>query len=481
MVRDPAASTARPDGGQLRRRLGPLGPAEDRTRPAWRCSTAGFSESDVDKVLWRNPVEFYGQSDRLVLDELPGFARSPDTFAGNSVLRGGGVSELAPDGTDVRCLLHQRAPRRGPRRGAGAARPLRRAGAPAGRRRRARPRPVAARAARRRARRRRRPRRNGCAPSSTRAGWRCTRSTPSRTAASTTRSSSTRSTIPVDRPAPARVHRGLSRSCSPTCCPTRRATAASRRCRSPGARRGTTPTTPRRPHALAELDRDAGRHGAGERAAHPARRRARAGLRARHGRRRGRPGSRRRVDPRYVGLCLDTCHLAVSLRRPGRDDRGASTTPGLSVVKVQASAALQVDEPGGEPARLALADFAEPRYLHQVRERTADGGVLGADDIPQALAELPARARRGGCTSTCRCTPGRRRRCRRPRDVLRAAIAALGRRWTASCRTSRWRPTPGACCRETAGDGGDTALIRGIAAELRWAAAAAARLGQECA
>jgi uncharacterized protein len=51
---------------------------------------AGFSESDMDKVLWQNPVEFYGQSDRLVLDELPGFAPSSETFAGNSVLRGGG-------------------------------------------------------------------------------------------------------------------------------------------------------------------------------------------------------------------------------------------------------------------------------------------------------------------------------------------------------------------------------------------------------
>jgi uncharacterized protein len=50
---------------------------------------AGFSESDVDKVLWQNPVEFYGQSGRLVLDELPGFAASAETFAGNSVLRGG--------------------------------------------------------------------------------------------------------------------------------------------------------------------------------------------------------------------------------------------------------------------------------------------------------------------------------------------------------------------------------------------------------
>jgi uncharacterized protein len=51
---------------------------------------AGFDESDVDKVLWQNPVAFYGQSDRLVLDELPGFAASAETFAGNSVLRGGG-------------------------------------------------------------------------------------------------------------------------------------------------------------------------------------------------------------------------------------------------------------------------------------------------------------------------------------------------------------------------------------------------------
>ena len=50
---------------------------------------AGFSESDVDKVLWDNPVAFYGQSDRLVLDEIPGFAWNTETFAGNSVLRGG--------------------------------------------------------------------------------------------------------------------------------------------------------------------------------------------------------------------------------------------------------------------------------------------------------------------------------------------------------------------------------------------------------
>lgn len=52
---------------------------------------AGMSEADVDRVLWQNPVEFYGQSGRLELDEIPGFeAAAPpaETFEGNSVLRG---------------------------------------------------------------------------------------------------------------------------------------------------------------------------------------------------------------------------------------------------------------------------------------------------------------------------------------------------------------------------------------------------------
>jgi predicted metal-dependent TIM-barrel fold hydrolase len=54
---------------------------------------AGFTADDVDKVLWRNPVEFYGQSGQLILDPVPGFdaADLPDAaagFEGNSVLRG---------------------------------------------------------------------------------------------------------------------------------------------------------------------------------------------------------------------------------------------------------------------------------------------------------------------------------------------------------------------------------------------------------
>jgi predicted metal-dependent TIM-barrel fold hydrolase len=47
---------------------------------------AGFSEDDVDRVMWRNPVEFYGQSGRLLLDTTDPDASA--TFQGNSLLRG---------------------------------------------------------------------------------------------------------------------------------------------------------------------------------------------------------------------------------------------------------------------------------------------------------------------------------------------------------------------------------------------------------
>jgi predicted metal-dependent TIM-barrel fold hydrolase len=73
----------------------------------------GFTADDVDRVLWRNPVEFFGQSGRLDLSDTEIRSRSPrhtivpsrrhygaefvpgtgfpgtgDTFAGNSILRG---------------------------------------------------------------------------------------------------------------------------------------------------------------------------------------------------------------------------------------------------------------------------------------------------------------------------------------------------------------------------------------------------------
>ncbi|MEU9285680.1 TatD family hydrolase [Streptomyces sp. NPDC048275] len=46
---------------------------------------AGFTEDEVDRVLWRNPVAFYGISGRLSLDVTGNAA----THEGNSILRGG--------------------------------------------------------------------------------------------------------------------------------------------------------------------------------------------------------------------------------------------------------------------------------------------------------------------------------------------------------------------------------------------------------
>lgn len=48
---------------------------------------AGFSDDDVDKVVWRNPLEFFAQSGRLILDDL-GERDLAATFAGNTLLRG---------------------------------------------------------------------------------------------------------------------------------------------------------------------------------------------------------------------------------------------------------------------------------------------------------------------------------------------------------------------------------------------------------
>ncbi|MGH3358365.1 MAG: TatD family hydrolase, partial [Nocardioidaceae bacterium] len=56
---------------------------------------AGFDDDDVDRVLWRNPVEFFGQSGRLLLSgEDPAATDAGATYEGNSILRG-----PRPDGT----------------------------------------------------------------------------------------------------------------------------------------------------------------------------------------------------------------------------------------------------------------------------------------------------------------------------------------------------------------------------------------------
>ena len=169
------------------------------------------------------------------------------------------------------------------------------------------------------------------------------------------------------------------------------------------------------------------------------------------------------VDPEFIGICLDTCHLAVSFADPVAAVRQIADA-GLRVVKVQASAALHVEHPGDPANREAVAAFVEQRYLHQTRELSADGTVLAVDDLPEALAELPADgpwrvhfhvplhlAPSAPISSTT--------------EVLRAAVDAVrgiphGDEAHLDVETYTWSVLPG----------GVDDLVAGIAAEVRWAA-----------
>ena len=89
------------------------------------------------------------------------------------------------------------------------------------------------------------------------------------------------------------------------------------------------------------------------------------------------------VDTEYIGVCVDTCHLATAFE-DATEAIDRLTTAGLPVVKSQLSAALHVEDPAG--ARAALGEFVEDRFLHQVRE-PATAGLLTRDDLPDALGE----------------------------------------------------------------------------------------------
>ncbi|MFE9046286.1 metabolite traffic protein EboE [Streptomyces sp. NPDC007818] len=88
-------------------------------------------------------------------------------------------------------------------------------------------------------------------------------------------------------------------------------------------------------------------------------------------------------DAEVLGVCLDACHLAVAFEEPAAAlERLAGA--GVSVVKLQASCALHVPRPRHPEAAVALADFTEPRFLHQTRE-SAYPLPLSSDDLDEAL------------------------------------------------------------------------------------------------
>ncbi|GAA2532920.1 metabolite traffic protein EboE [Pilimelia columellifera] len=86
------------------------------------------------------------------------------------------------------------------------------------------------------------------------------------------------------------------------------------------------------------------------------------------------------VDHDRIGICLDLAHLACAWEDPTRS-LDALAQAGLSVVKVQVSAALASRDPVADAQR--LREYVEPRFLHQTRGSAG----FAADDLDQALAE----------------------------------------------------------------------------------------------
>ncbi|WP_369240858.1 metabolite traffic protein EboE [Streptomyces sp. R21] len=174
------------------------------------------------------------------------------------------------------------------------------------------------------------------------------------------------------------------------------------------------------------------------------------------------------LDPEWLGICLDTCHLAVQFEEPGTA-LARLAAAGLPVVKVQASAALQADHPTEPATRAALERFAEPRFLHQTRTRAVDGTVLGVDDLPEALtgrlpADSPWRIHFHSPLHAAAEAP-----LRTTVPVLSDTLRALLGGPTALCdhievETYTWNVLP-----QSLRPAGPAALATGLAAELTWA------------
>lgn len=86
----------------------------------------------------------------------------------------------------------------------------------------------------------------------------------------------------------------------------------------------------------------------------------------------------------HLGLCLDTCHLAVAFENPA-SALARIHAAGLQVFKVQISSALAIATPSSEATQSALARFADDIYLHQVVEQRGSR-LARFDDLPAALS-----------------------------------------------------------------------------------------------
>lgn len=173
-------------------------------------------------------------------------------------------------------------------------------------------------------------------------------------------------------------------------------------------------------------------------------------------------GVPRDVIDAHLGLSFDTCHQAVLFEEP-RVALGALAEAGVRVGKVQLSSALVVPDPAA--SREELRRFDEPRFLHQVRCRDEHGGARGFDELRDADRlpadrpwrvhfHLPIHRELLGALSTSRAFL----------EKALAVVAASSPVPHLEVETYTWSVLP-----EGERPTDDAGLVRGLAAEMRFA------------
>jgi len=92
---------------------------------------------------------------------------------------------------------------------------------------------------------------------------------------------------------------------------------------------------------------------------------------------------------RHLGICWDICHAEVVGEEPDAL-LTACRRLGVTIAKVQVSAALVVDDASTPAARARLQVLARDPYLHQVRGVHRSGQLLAYPDLAPALADPAA-------------------------------------------------------------------------------------------
>lgn len=94
------------------------------------------------------------------------------------------------------------------------------------------------------------------------------------------------------------------------------------------------------------------------------------------------------IAKRHLGVCYDVCHQSVEFEDVA-DSISSLSEADIRINKIHITCAIQVDNPSDEAAREFLANYVEPRYLHQSFAKSNDD-IHYQLDLSEALTKNPS-------------------------------------------------------------------------------------------